>query len=125
VLTIGEKIRDDGSRERVTLEMEGGEVCLRVGGAAPARLPEGAIGHVMARYGKPLAEEIALVGPAFEVGDGRLRLLRHRARYDVIARDFLVWEAPGEEPVAELAVAVTAALVHLASAFSGGSGGPP
>jgi hypothetical protein len=115
-LTIGERILEDGSRETVTLEHADGALLLRVGGS-PARLPEGALERVMTRYGKPLAEAIVLDGPALDVGEGRvLRLFRHRARYDVIARDFLVWSAPGQEPLAELAIAVTAALVHLAGA---------
>jgi hypothetical protein len=117
MLTISERITEDGTREVVTLEVRDGELFLRVGGGSPAHLPEGALDRVMTRYGKPLAPEIALDGPALDVGEGRmLRLLRHRARYDVIAKDFLVWSVPGQEPLAELAIAVTAALVHLAGA---------
>ena len=60
---------------------------------------------------------IALDGPSVELGDaGVLYCIRHRGRYDVIARDFVVWAAPGREPVAELATSVSAALVHLAKA---------
>jgi hypothetical protein len=71
----------------------------------------------MERYGKPLADGIALDGPSLELGEGRaLHRIRHRGRYDVIARDFLVWTTPGQEPLAELAVAVSGALVHLSKA---------
>jgi len=119
VLIIGEKILDDGTRETVTLDVRDGEVVLVVGGGQAVVLPEGALEHVMARYGKPLAPDVALDGPRLDVGGGRaLQLLRHRARYDVVARDFLVWSAPGQEPVAELAIAVAGALVHLASKVS-------
>ena len=119
MLTIGERIRDDGARETVTLEVREGGWFLRIGDAPLALLPEGALDRVMARYGKPLAPDIALDGPSLDAGGGRaLHLLRHRARYDVIARDFLVWSVPGQEPVAELAIAVTAALVHLAELAS-------
>jgi hypothetical protein len=115
VLTIGERILDDGTRELVSLEVREGALVLRVGDEPPACLPEGVLDRVMARYGKPLAPGIALDGPRLDVGQGRfLCLLRHRARYDVIAKDFLVFCAPQEEPVAELAIAVTGALVHLA-----------
>jgi len=41
-------------------------------------------------------------------------LLRHRARYDVIARDFLVLTRPDAPPLAELSTSIAAALVHLA-----------
>lgn len=44
-------------------------------------------------------------------------MLRHLARYDVIARDFLVYRTPNEEPITELASAVTAALMHLVGAY--------
>lgn len=116
MLTISERIQDDGTRETVTLDAQGGELWVRVGSGSPARLPEGALEGVMTRYGKPLAGDIRLDGPGLDVGGGGvLRLLRHLARYDVIARDYLVWSAPGREPLAELAVAVSAALVHLAT----------
>jgi hypothetical protein len=69
----------------------------------------------MKRYGKALADDIVVSGPTLELEGGRrVSLLRHRARYDVIAKDFLVYEAPNREPVAELATSVSAALAHLA-----------
>jgi hypothetical protein len=71
----------------------------------------------MQRYGKPLDEGVALEGPSVDLGEaGVLRRIRHRGFYDVIARDFIVWEAPGGEPLAELATAVSAALVHFVDA---------
>ncbi len=79
------------------------------------RLPVLALERVMERYGKPLADGVALEGPRLELGNASaLHLIRHLARYDVIARDFVVWTASGSEPVAELAVAISGALVHLA-----------
>jgi len=117
MLTIDQRIRDDGTLESVTLEVagEGEALRLRVGDAAPLCLPVEVLERVMARYGKPLAPDVRLDGPCLELGGGRrIRHLRHLARYDVIARDFLVWTSPGQEPVAELAVTVSAALVHLA-----------
>jgi hypothetical protein len=116
VLIIDERIREDGARETVTLDFDHGELVLTVGTESNG-LPVDALARVMERYGRPLAPEIALTGTALNVGEGRvLRLLRHRAYYDVIARDFLVWSAPGREPLAELAVTITSALVHLARA---------
>jgi hypothetical protein len=120
LLTISERIRDDGTREAVTLEAHGGALWLRVGDDPPDALPEDGLERVMKRYGKPLSPDVELRGPRLDVGAGReLWMLRHLARYDVIAKDFLVWLAPGEEPLAELAVGVTAALVHLARAARG------
>jgi hypothetical protein len=116
-LLLDERIQDDGSLERVTLASRDGALLLQVGSATPLLLPDGALERVMARYGKPLAPDVALGGPVLDAGGGPgVRMLRHRARYDVIAKDYVVYTAPGREPVAELAVAVTAALVHLARA---------
>ncbi len=109
--------RDDGALERTQLVRQRGElgVCIDSGPVLP--LPDGALERVMHRYGRPLADDVVAEGPALDLGGGRaLRRLRFRPRYDVIARDYLVFEEPGVEPVAELAVAVTAALVHLARA---------
>jgi hypothetical protein len=114
VLTIDERIKEDGTRELVTLDVEAGELVLTVGSEC-MRLPVEALDRVMARYGKPLAPEILLDGPSLHAGGGRVLYgLRHLARYDVIARDYLVWSTPVQEPLAELAVSVTAALLHLA-----------
>lgn len=74
---------------------------------------------VFARYGREKAPEVRLAddAPRLPLGDGRALVhLRHRARYDVIARDFLVLERPGEPPLVELSTAIAAALVHLAEA---------
>jgi len=71
---------------------------------------------VMKRYGKALAPDVVVSGPTLALEGGRtLSSLRHRARYDVIARDFLVYSAPGSEPFAELASSIAAALSFLAS----------
>ena len=79
-------------------------------------LPDGALDAVMRRFGKPL--EGGQTPPAEEtldLGEGRtLVRFRFLRRYDVIARDYLVFSAPGGEPLCEMATAVTAALHHLA-----------
>lgn len=81
-------------------------------------LPDAALARVMARYGAPIEEGTQLVEVGrLEVGAGaRLRHVRHLARYDVIAKDWLVYEAEGEEPVCALAITVAGALDHLARA---------
>ena len=117
MLTIHEWQTDDGTLARVLLGEANGELVVCVGDEPAVSLPMLAVQRVMERYGKPLADGVALEGPKLELGEaGTLTLIRHRARYDVIARDFLVWSAPGREPLAELAVAVSGALVHLARA---------
>ena len=122
MLRIHEVSLPDGSREETCLSADGDAIGVHVGGARVGTLPVDAIDVVMARYAKPLAQGIALEGPTLALAGGRvLCMLRHRARYDVVARDFLVISAPGAEPLAELAISVTAALVHLARATSAAS----
>ncbi len=125
MLTIHEWHSDDGAHHRVRISAAGGELVVQAGDAAPVTLPVLALERVMERYGKPLAEDVPVDGPTLALGDGRsLVRIRHRGRYDVIARDFLVWSVPGHEPLAELAVAVSGALVHLAEARRA-QGSPP
>lgn len=94
-----------------------GEVVVLVDGDAVRPLPPGALAAVMRRYGKPLEEPVTRREDTLALGDGAtLSRFRHLATFDVIAKDWLLYEAPNEEPVAELATAVTAALSHLARA---------
>jgi hypothetical protein len=117
VLTIHEWLQNDGTRAYVRVSEAAGALVVRVGDEPAAALPVLALERIMERYGKPLADGVEPVGPTLDLGDGKtLTLMRHLARYDVIARDFLVFGAPGRERVAELAVAVTGALLHLARA---------
>ncbi len=83
-------------------------------------LPPGALGAVLTRYGAPFdaAARIAPVA-SFALGEGEvLRHVRHLAGYDVIARDYLVYERPGSEALCALAASVAAALLHLGRANS-------
>jgi hypothetical protein len=115
MLTIHEWTNADGAHETVALDVEGDALVIVVGDEPPVALPMLVLERVMERYGKPLADGVALDGPALDLGEGRtLRRIRHLARYDVIARDFLVWSAPTREPLVELAVTISGALTHLA-----------
>jgi hypothetical protein len=115
MLTIHEWLAEDGARKSVRLGESHGALVVCAGDDEAVSLPMLALERVMERYGKPLADGIALDGPKLDLGEGKaLVLIRHRARYDVIARDFVVWIAPDREPLAELAVAISGALVHLA-----------
>jgi hypothetical protein len=114
-LLIDERARPEGPPERTWLELVDGKLALRFDETLVAIVEEAAFEIVMKRYGKALADDIVVSGPTLELAGGRrVSLLRHRGRYDVIAKDFLVFEAPGREPVAELATSVSAALAHLA-----------
>ncbi len=96
------------------LTTEDGALVLVIGGARHP-LPDGALPAVMRRFGKPLERDAPPAEETLDLGDGetlaRFRFLR---RYDVIARDYLVYAAPEAEPLCEMATAVTAALEHLA-----------
>jgi hypothetical protein len=81
-------------------------------------LPHGALRAVLARFGAPFDPEarawtIATLNlPNSEV----LRHVRHLAGYDVIARDYIVYEAPAEQALCALSATVAAALLHLGKA---------
>lgn len=81
-------------------------------------VPPGALDAVMRRYGGPLdpAERVTRVA-RIELEEGRaLWHVRHLSGYDVVARDYLLYETPDEEPRCALAVTVAGALRHLARA---------
>jgi len=120
-LTIDEHVLPDGTHAgtHVSAGADGESVRVVVDGEVDVELPMDVLEQVMARYGKPLAEGISLSGPWLALEGGRaLYMLRHRARYDVIARDFVVFVRPNEAPLAELSTSVAAALAHLARRFT-------
>jgi hypothetical protein len=120
VLQIHETTGEDGALVAVYLRVRGGELELVAEDGAAFVLPDSALARVMTRYGAPIEEgthfsEVASLDLA---GGARLRHVRHLARFDVIAKDWLVYEheAHGEEPVCALANTVARALSHLARA---------
>jgi len=117
-LTIDERIGEDGRSVMTTIDAEGdAAVRVTVGGEVVGFVSREAVERVFERYGKPLADDVAPNGRALMLGPGVvLRMLRHRARYDVLARDFVVLDRPGAPPLAELAITVAGALAHLARA---------
>jgi len=91
---------------------------LKIGNeAASVALPENALAVVMARYGAPFDPDarIAEVATLALPGGRTLRHVRHLAGYDVIARDYLVYEGPGLTPLCALSTTVARALEHLAA----------
>jgi hypothetical protein len=83
-------------------------------------LPVGALAAVLARYGAPFdANAQSSLIASLELSQGeRLRHVRHLAGYDVIARDYLVYERAHDEALCALAATVTAALLHLGRAHA-------
>jgi hypothetical protein len=113
-LLLHERALPTGAMERTWLEVVRGVLYLRVDDLERLEIPPTVLDVVMKRYGKPLADEVTITGPSLVLEGGfRLHLLRYRALYDVIAKDYLVYTAPDREPLAELAVSVTAALGYL------------
>jgi len=119
-ITIHERTTELGTLQQTTLVVHDGGLAL-VTGSQTAPLPDGAVEAVLARYGKPMAiaESDAAVEESLDLGEGRrLIRFRFRPRFDVIARDYLALCVPGQDPVCELAIAVTGALEHLARSLA-------
>jgi hypothetical protein len=114
------KIHETGSERglsSVFLRFEDGELAL-VSEDGCFALPDGALEAVMAKFGAPLDpnEDVAAVA-TLHVGHGRaLRHVRHLSGYDVIARDYLIYETDGAEPRCALATTIAGALGHLGRA---------
>ena len=81
-------------------------------------LPQGALRAVLARFGAPF-DATACISPVatLELPHAEsLQHVRHLAGYDVIARDYIVYRAPPDEPLCALSATVAAALLHLGKA---------
>jgi len=81
-------------------------------------LGETAVRAVLARFGAPF-DDAAKIGviDSLALPDGAtLRHVRHLAGYDVIARDYIVYQLPDEEALCAMAATVAAALLHLGRA---------
>jgi hypothetical protein len=68
---------------------------------------------VLRRYGRPLETDLPGSEGVLELGGGRLRRVRYHAPVDAMGRDWLLWEATGEETLAVLSTTVAAALRFL------------
>lgn len=116
----------DGQPLRTWLERSGSELSLREakgdGTVQVWHLPAQSVSAVMQRYGRPLDESLVDLRGATDrllLPEGQwLVRLRFRPRYDVIAKDYLVLDVHGREPIAELATTVSAALAHLGRALA-------
>jgi hypothetical protein len=120
VLTLHEHIEENGVRVSTTIDVVDGDLAITVDGIALGSISREAIGIIFDRYAKPLADGVSLDGcPSLDLGDGsRICALRHRAIYDVIARDFVVLVRRDREPYAELSTMIAGAATHIAQASS-------
>jgi hypothetical protein len=112
-LLLHERTLPDGGLEKTWLEVENGLLFFCVEGQPKANVSHLVLEGVMRRYGKPLADDVTVSGPRLDVDGCALSILRYRPRYDVIAKDYLVYRPTGGPPLAELATAVTGALAYL------------
>ena len=119
-LLLDERILADGRIARCWAAVAGAGLVLSDEVAGAGALPVGAVDRVMCRYGRPLETAVALGGDALDLGGGRrLSRLHYHAPVDATGRDYLVWERPGEAPLAVLATHATAALRYLALRLDG------
>ena len=116
MLLLDERIDGDGRVAQTWGRVDGDRFVLVEDGSEQA-LPLVAVERVMARFGRALDPGIARDGEAIAVGGAALRRLRFHAAVDATGRDYLVWEAPGAEPLAAIATTVVAALRHLTLSF--------
>ena len=120
MLLLDERILADGTHSRSFAKLVGERVQIVDDDGTHGDLSIAALDRVMVRYGKPLDDTIALVGDALPLPGGyQLRRLRFHAIVDATGRDYLVWERPGEEPLAAVATMVTAALRYLVLRLAG------
>lgn len=119
-LKIHETTAGDGSlTETFLVANEDGSLAIvsSAEGAPTRKLPYGSLEAVMKRYGAELDVREKLVEvAALTLDDGRrVRHVRHLGFYDVIARDYLVYElGDGSSPLFAMAITVAGALEHLA-----------
>jgi hypothetical protein len=119
-LLLDERILGDGRHARTWASLDAGRLHVADDDGTSGPLSIAALDRVMARYGLPLDGSVALDGDSLDLGDGRrLRRLRYRAPVDAIGRDYLVWERPGQAPLAVIATHATAALRYLVLRLDG------
>ena len=106
-----------GELSAVYLRLAAGQLeIVSEDGAWP--LPQGALRAILARFGAPFDADarISTIATLDLPGGEVLRHVRHLAGYDVIARDYIVYDAPPDEAWCALSATVAAALLHLGKA---------
>ena len=112
-LLLDERILGDGRHARTYATLDGDRLRISDDEEATGVLSFLAVDRVMSKYGLPLDPAIRLDGELLELDGCKLRRLRYHAPVDAEARDYLVWEKPGEPALAVIATHATAALRYL------------
>jgi hypothetical protein len=109
----------EGQLSSVYLRVDAGQLEI-VSEDGTWSLPHGALRAVLARFGAPFDADARISAIAsLDLPNGAvLRHVRHLAGYDVIARDYIVYDEPLAVPLCALAATVAAALLHLGRAGS-------
>ena len=115
-LLLHEVTQPSGKLGLIWLELLESALGLRFDEGDVQPVPLAVLAAVMRRYGRPLGEDTQLEGPTLCLPGGeRLTSLRHLARFDIIAKDYLVYQPVHGVPLVELATGVSAALSFLLS----------
>lgn len=113
-LLLDERILADGSVARTYASRSPAGVRIEDDAEPGGELSVAALDRVMTRYGRALDPDVVLDGDQLALDAGHaLRHLRFHAIVDAEARDYLVWERPGHEPLAVVARHATGALRYL------------
>ena len=112
-LLLHERALADDTVARTWLEVDGDHLVIYADGESKEEVPLQVLDVVMRRYGKPLDDGVTVEGPHLVVANRTISMLRYRPRYDVIAKDYVVYAVAGEAPLAELATGVAGALAFL------------
>ncbi len=121
-MLLDERILADGRHAKTTgtLVDDGRLLIADDGEGVLGHLSVAAIDRVMARYGRPLEDDVAVTDPGLALPGGyRLRRLHYHAAVDAMGRDYLVWERPDGEPLAAISPMVTAAIRYLVARLAG------
>ncbi|HEY4186706.1 MAG TPA: hypothetical protein VGP07_16635 [Polyangia bacterium] len=120
MLKIDETFTAAGNLSALFLRVGEGGVLELVQDGEALTVSGDALDEVMQRFGMPFDPEEPVTSVASLTLDEERRLthVRHLSGYDVIARDYLLYEVPGRAAVFALARNVAAALGHLARATS-------
>jgi hypothetical protein len=122
MLLLDERITADGKHAKTWASWsinDGERLQIRDDDGSNGAISLVAVDRVMRRYGRPLDQNVSLDGQSLRCAHYRLSRLRHHSVVDAEARDYLVWQAPDDEPVACIATTATAVLRHLIGRLSG------
>ena len=120
-IVIDESLGDDGEPRQMVLvriptNAGQNEARLRVvdHGVDIGMVSAGVLAGIMARYGRPLDNQVAAPARGLDLGGQRsIGRVQFRAAVDAASRDYVVWRAPDREPLAALGRQLATALRYL------------